>query len=480
MRQGCIIVLDVGKSLAKLTLWSPERRLLERRTRPNTRLSSALYPSLDKDGIAAWLARILTEFARQHDIVAIIPVGHGAAACVMDDSGLCLAPLDYEAEPPAEIVAAYRALRDPFDLTGSPALPHGLNLGLQLFWLSRLMPQAMGRGRILTWPQYWAWLFSSVAASEATSLGCHSDLWLPREGRPSPLAVSRGWAERLAPLRRAGDILGPVTEEWHKRCGLPADCVVLCGLHDSNAALLAARLYPETRDRDCTVLSTGTWFVAMRPGAADTKLTESRDCLVMVDAFGAPVAASRFMGGREAEMLEQGTPIDPAVEAETLLRKAQEAITAGAMALPSFQPGVGPFPHRTGSWIARPSDQASRRAVAGLYLALMADASLSLIGSRERLVIEGRFAGDPVFTRALAALRPGQEIYLSPAEDNVPMGALTLVDGKLPADATLTRVEPLAAPGLEDYAGHWRARAGQSGKNSQQGAWHDSANAGER
>jgi sugar (pentulose or hexulose) kinase len=389
----------------------------------------------------------------------------------LDDTGRCLAPLDYEAEPPAEIAAAYRALRDPFDLTGSPALPCGLNLGLQLFWLERLMPQAMRRGRILLWPQYWAWLLSDVAASEPTSLGCHSDLWLPRQGRPSPLAVSRGWAERLAPLRRAGDVLGPVTEEWRSRCGLPADCMVLCGLHDSNAALLAARLYPETKGADCMVLSTGTWFVAMRPDTADVALAETRDCLVMADAFGAPVAASRFMGGREAEILEQGPPIDPTHEADALLAKAREAIAAGVMALPAFQPGVGPFPDRKGEWSVRPGDQVSRRAVAGLYLALMAEASLSLIGSRERLVIEGRFAGDPVFTRTLAALRPDQAIYLSREEDNVPLGALTLIDGQLAAGAALTRAEPLMAAGLTDYAAAWRARAGQNIKKTQhQGA----------
>lgn len=444
---------------------------MDRRTRPNAHPGSGLYPSLDKDGIGVWLAQTLVDFARQGDIAAIIPVGHGAAACILDDTEHCLAPLDYEAEPPAEILAAYRALRGSFDLTGSPALPCGLNLGLQLFWLERLLPQAMRRGRILPWPQYWAWLLSGVAASEATSLGCHSDLWQPRQGRPSPLALSRGWADRLAPLRRAGDVLGPVTEDWRNRCGLPADCMVLCGLHDSNAALLAARLYPETEGTDCTVLSTGTWFVAMRPGVADAALAENRDCLVMADAFGAPIAASRFMGGREAEMLEQGLPIDPAGESDALLGRAQEAITAGVMALPAFQPGVGPFPERTGNWIARPRDQVSRRAVAGLYLALMADASLSLIGSRERLVIEGRFAGDPVFTRTLAALRPDQAIYLSAEEDNVPLGALTLVDGRLAAGAALTRTQPLAAAGLKDYAAAWRARAGQNTKKTQrQGA----------
>ncbi len=32
----------------------------------------------------------------------------------------------------------------------------------------------------LLYPQFWAWRLSGVMASEVTSLGCHSDLWLPQ------------------------------------------------------------------------------------------------------------------------------------------------------------------------------------------------------------------------------------------------------------------------------------------------------------
>ena len=458
-------MLDVGKTLAKMTLWSPDRRLIDRLTRANERSVGTDYPSLDIGGITAWLESALKNFARQGDIAAIIPVGHGAAACVVDDQGLCLAPLDYEAELPADLRAQYLALRDPFRLTGSPALPAGLNLGAQLFWLEAIAPEALRRGRIVTWPQYWAWLLSGVAASEITSLGCHSDLWLPREAKPSPLAQARGWAQRLAPLRQAHEVLGPVSQDWRERCGLPADCMVLCGLHDSNAALQAARLYDEVGKRDCTILSTGTWFVALRSGAKDidlASLPESRDCLVNVDVAGALIPASRFMGGREAEILEQAesTPIDPTRETSALLRRAGELVRAGVMALPAVQPGVGPFPQNAARWIGRPADdQLGRRAAAGLYLALMSDAALDLIGSRDRLVIEGRFAGDPVFTQALAALRPNQTFYLSSEENNLPFGALSLVDARLPPQAMLMRAPPLAL-NLEAYAKQWRALAG--------------------
>lgn len=463
MRQGCVVVLDVGKTLSKLTIWSADRRLIERRTHRNARASYGGYPALDVKGIGFWLAQTLSAFSRLGEIAAIVPVGHGAAACLVDEDGSCLPSLDYEAEPPDEVRTRYLALRDSFALTGSPSLPASLNLGVQLLWLETIAPDKVLRGRIVTWPQYWAWRLCGVAATEVTSLGCHTDLWMPTEGRPSPMAEARGWAERLAPLRHANDVLGTVTEEWRDRCKLPHDCMVLCGLHDSNAALLAMRGYPEVGGRECTILSTGTWFVAMRSVAAQAKvalasLPESRDCLFNVDVTGGPVPSSRFMGGREAELLEQSVacPVDLRTNKDTLVSIALSLVKDGIFALPSFQKGVGPFPKSAGHWIRRPTDQVGRRAAAGIYLALIANVSLDLIDSAETLVVEGRFVDDSVFTGMLATLRPRQKIYLSDAGNSLPYGALRLIDADLPPQDKLVRVEPLDCD-LASYEAAWRS-----------------------
>jgi len=71
-----------------------------------------------------------------------------------------------------------------------------------------------------------------------------------------------------------------------------------------------------------------------------------------------------------------------------------------------------------------------------------------------RLVIEGRFAGDPVFTRALASLRPKQSIFCSHAADSISFGALGLIDGKLPGHAELLPVPQLNFD-IRDYADQW-------------------------
>ncbi len=94
-----------------MTMWSSDRRLVGRRTRPNSRSLAVGYPSLDVHRITRWLEESLKSFARQRDITTIIPVGHGAAACIVDQDGLCLAPVGYEGELPTDLRMRYLQMR---------------------------------------------------------------------------------------------------------------------------------------------------------------------------------------------------------------------------------------------------------------------------------------------------------------------------------------------------------------------------------
>jgi sugar (pentulose or hexulose) kinase len=463
VNNSCAVVLDIGKTNAKLTLWDETGACLETRVRRNEVVRAEQeYLALDVQGIDGWLAQTLSEFSRRAHIGAIVPVAHGAAAALLSQNRLFAHPMDYEDEPVRDERTEYDSLRDPFRHSGSPSLPQGLNLGFQLFRLERLTGPWPEDLRILPWPQYWAWRLSGVMASEVTSLGCHSDLWRPMERRFSDLAQCRGWANRFPPLRYAGDRLGTVTQEWVSRAGLAEDCVVLCGLHDSNSALVAARGHAEIAAGDATVLSTGTWFVAMRSTAAESApgtqgLAEERDCLINADVHGMPVASARLMGGREAELLS--APDDNAVtehfDAQRQIARLPDLLKSGAAALPSFVSGCGPFPHAVGSWRNRPADPAGLRSVIGLYLALMSDASLSLIESRDQLVIGGRFAEDPIYVGALAALRPQQRVFVSQSQDDVSFGALRLVHPHVSPRSRLTRIEPIRVD-LQAFAEEWR------------------------
>jgi len=466
MTERAALVLDVGKTLSKLTLWSPRGQLLERRVRPNERVETDTgYRGLDALGIEGWLAGALGDCARIAEVGAIISVAHGAAAALLGEEGLLQAPLDYEQAIPDAVRRAYDAQREPFALTGSPALPNGLNLGAQLHYLETAQGRRLTQSvSIVPWAQYWSWVLCGVASADLTNLGCHTDLWYPLSGTHSKLSIERGWAARMAPLTPSGAALGRLSPRWVERTGLEADVRVHCGLHDSNAALLADRAHHEIAGHDATVLSTGTWFVAMRTPSTPpdiASLPATRDCLVNVDAFGKPVPSARFMGGREIDILGAGQRVDASEHQPGLLRSVASVLAGGTMALPTFTPGSGPYAESPGRWIGTPGNEAERLAAVCLYAALVADESLELIGARDRLLVEGRFAQCEVFTRALAALRPRTAVYVAHSESDASFGALRLLRPDISPPSSLTRVEPLHED-LREYRQRWRQQARQA------------------
>jgi sugar (pentulose or hexulose) kinase len=455
-----IIVLDVGKTMAKLTLWDESGMLIERATRSNARAVHAGCAVLDVVGIEDWMAATLTDFARRADVGAIIPVAHGAAAAIIRDGRLVAPPIDYEAPVSAEVRDAYNVVRPLFSETGSPALPDGLNLGVQLYQQAALIT---GDAQILMWPQYWAWRLSGVAATEVSSLGTHTDLWCPSEGRVSSMVRAMGWAEHIPPVRKAGDVLGVITADWASRTGLPLETRIHCGVHDSNAALVAARGFAEIVAGEATVLSTGTWFIAMRTPDVPVSVNDvpqDRDCLANVDVEGQMIPSARWMGGREIETQIgiDTRQVDIRPDQPALLAAVAGVVAAGAMLLPGFAPGCGPFPDRTGAWIDAPQDWFARRAAVCLYAAMMTNVSLDLIGGRRAILIEGRFAEADVFVRALASLRPDDAIYVANAHNDVSFGALRLIDSGLKPAGGLVRVAPLDTD-LTEYRARWTGRA---------------------
>lgn len=443
-------------------MWSRNGRLLDRQTHSNEARTVDGIRRLDTTGIGEWLVEAIARY-RGHPVDTLIPTGHGAGVAAIVDGALAFAPLDYEQTIPADIMTAYRAERDPFAITGSPALPDGLNMGSQLFWLDRLYPEAMASATLVPWAQYWAWFLTGIAKSEMTSLACHTDLWFPGENRFSPMAKRLGWAERFAPLAHAADPIGRVKPDIAAVAGLPAAAKVLAGIHDSNAALLSASASKEIARREATILSTGTWFIAMRlaeDGSSTGALSEHRDGLINVDANGRCIPSARFMGGREIEVAlgSDADRIDIADDQAALISAAAGVVAEGAMLLPTFANGCGPFPDGQSRWIEQPADRQARRAAVALYAALVTDASLDLVGTSERLVIEGRFANCDLFVRALASLRPGTDVFAAGEENDVSFGALRLINPHLTPAGQLKAVEPLGFD-LTFYRAIWRVEA---------------------
>lgn len=446
-----VAVLDVGKTNVKAALFDRAGSLLAEFGMPNRVLAGGPYPHADVEAIWDFALTALRALNDRTPIGALVVTTHGASGALVDEAGLVLPVMDYEWEGPAAL-DGYAGERPPFEETFSPPMPVGLNLGRQLAWQQDRQPEAFARARhVLTYPQYWTWRFSGVACSEVTSLGCHTDLWVPFSARFSSLVEARGWAPLMPPLRAAHDVVGTIAPAVASATGLAPDVVVHAGIHDSNASLL-----PHLADTPApfTVVSTGTWAILMAVGAPLAALDPAADMLVNVAASGAPIPTARFMGGREyAAIAGDGAPMP-------VLRDVAAVVQAGTFAVPCFAPQGGPYARHTGRIVGpAPAEPADRAALATIYAALMTDDLLDRLGaSAGPLIVEGRFASNAIYGAVLAALRPDQPVLAAPDTAGTALGASLLASWPAPPHvASRHPVEPARIPGLHDYRARWRA-----------------------
>lgn len=451
------VVLDIGKTNAKLTLIDAAGKTLAEVRTPNTVKRDGPYPHHDTERLWGWMLGQLRELSALAHIRAIVPVTHGATAALVDDAGLVLPVPDYEHVPgDASDAARYDALRPGFDESGSPQLPAGLNLGRQLDWLQAGYPSEFARARhVLMYPQYWAWRLCGVAASEVTSLGCHTDLWRPRERAWSSLVERHGWQALFPPQREAWARLGALRADVAADTGLPADCEIACGIHDSNASLLR-HLLTLQQSGPCTVLSTGTWVIAAALGSATRPLVEAQDMLANCNVFGDAVPCMRFMGGREFAALAGGQPAGFGREV------LEKLIGQRTLALPCFAETGGPFAGLAGRIDGpAPATPAEEAALATLYVVLMTDHCLAALGADAPVVVEGAFTANPWFGALLAGLRDGREVIVSDDASGTTCGGWLLSQWggeiAMPREAA---VAALDLPGWRAYRDAWQAQAG--------------------
>lgn len=445
-----VTVIDIGKTNAKVALvdlaTSSEVAL---RTVANEPVRQGQYPHHDVERLWAFILGSLAEIDREQRIDAISITTHGATGVLVDASGeLALPVLDYEFDGPDALARDYDTIRPAFSETGTPRLPAGLNLGAQLFWQQKRFPADFARtAAMLMYPQYWALRLTGVAASEVTSLGCHTDLWNPWKADFSSLVDRLQWRRLMAPVRQAKDRLGPILPALARQTGLDPQTPVFCGLHDSNASLLPHLLSSKP---PFSVVSTGTWVVSMAVGGSKVRLDPARDTLVNVNALGDPVPSARFMGGREFSLLTEGQSENWTEDdvATVLARKTS--------LLPSTQQGSGPFPHRTASWFNADGMSAGQRFVAiSFYLALMTATCLDLIGAEGSTIVEGPFARNRLFTRMLAAAT-ARAVTASEAATGTSIGVALLASDGAAAKNHGERTEPPADPAWLDYVRAWR------------------------
>lgn len=452
MSHPLIGILDVGKTHAKFIAADADSgRIVAQHELATRSLDGPVIRALDVVGIERWLRATLVAFADKAAIESLVPVAHGAAAVLLDsESQVCFAP-DYEDHAFELVAESYRTQRDPFSETFSPFLPLGLNLGRQLYFLESRQTGPFERIQsCLLYPQYWASRLCGEKASEVTSLGCHSDLWRPREARPSRLAERRDWSRLLPALRGASETLGRVSAEVVRATGLDPLCRVQCGIHDSNASYLSHRIGRPVAE-PFAVVSSGTWVIVMAHGSDLSRLRESDDMLANVDALGEAVPTARFMGGRDYEAIvsSSGAPAVPTHDGwvSVLRRRAFALPPARAAAAGSgFEGRLIRAEGLHGEELA---------ALATAYLALRTDRRLSELGATGDILVDGPLSTNRLFLELLANLRPECPIRWCEGRSGVVRAGLFLA-GKQPRAPEYSR-GALADPGPDflAYKSEW-------------------------
>jgi sugar (pentulose or hexulose) kinase len=173
------------------------------------------------------------------------------------------------------------------------------------------------------------------------------------------------------------------------------------------------------------VLSTGTWMIGFNRGLDPAQLDPVRAMVLNIDVDGENAPSTLTMTGREYDLIRREHLADDA----EVLAAIPKLSARRTLALPSFVGDDGLFPGagRRGRIIgAAPQNAAEWQALATLYAAFTASYCLDLLASTGHIIIDGGFAANVPFARALATLRPDQRVSASQSRDGTALGAALL------------------------------------------------------
>src|SRR5437868_13357716 len=126
---GTTLVLDVGKSNAKLALIDGRGGVLRSSSVANVSEASDEFGvlALGVERLASWLRQAVPPLLQGVVPDRIVATTHGAAFCALGTDGLVLPPIDYEWDGYGDTTAAFDASLANFGHHGTPLLGQGLN-----------------------------------------------------------------------------------------------------------------------------------------------------------------------------------------------------------------------------------------------------------------------------------------------------------------------------------------------------------------
>ena len=292
------VILDIGKTHIKIILFDTInfKELVTYQTK-NKILDTTPYPHFDLEFMKSFIITSLKKISKEFPVDTIFTSTHGACLVLLGKDKLILPVLDYEHDGPDEVRSEYDKTRLPFHLSGTPAMPAGLNLGAQIYWLNKGFPDEFAKvDTILFWPQYWSYWLCGVVASEISYASSHSDLWNINENKFIDLKNYEISPKVNFPnIKPASEILGPIKKNLAQEMGLSEDVMIYCGGHDSSLTLASAYLKFEL---PVTVISTGTWITVFSIGKKSINIKEQKGVMISCDCFRNKIPNFRFPGGK--------------------------------------------------------------------------------------------------------------------------------------------------------------------------------------
>ncbi|MDX9860082.1 MAG: FGGY family carbohydrate kinase [Rhodospirillales bacterium] len=448
-----VAVLDVGKTNKKISLYDREWRVVGEERTSFAQKDFQGVEVEDTEGLLAWFRVALKKLAKDHTVRAIAITAHGATLTLLDAEGKLAFPVVSYTWPGGAVIQDefYETFGDPVSLhrqTGTPDIGF-VNMAKVLYYTKTRMPEVWARcARGLFYGPYLAYELSGGMGLEPTFPGNHTYLWDFHRGDWSDVAIKLG-ADKLfgLPMAPPWDVIGNVKPDVAEECGVPADCKMTLGIHDSNANFLPylAKGYSEF-----LLISSGTWGVLMRP--ADSANLSDEEIAAKVffnqDVLARPVRTSLLTLGMDYDAFRAGTELKDQSTPDDVRKVVNERklfVVPGAIPEATAFPGS---PARVVNGDSEVTLEALRRDGGTPFTGLGQDyyAALALglaIATKKMLgycrvtpgtvvFIEGGFAKNSAYCSALAALCPEQRFCLTAMKEGTAFGAA--ITGWMAAD----------------------------------------------
>ena len=421
-KKSVVAILDVGKTNKKLLLFDEAYNLVyEKSERMEETVDEDGFPCEDLASLASSVVEMIGSSLKIEgfDVKAINFTAYGASFVYVDGDGKTLTPLYNYLKPyPQDIQHQFYAQyggEKPFSrCTASPVLG-SLNSGMQVLRIKREQPEIFSRTAFaLHLPQYLSYLFTDLAVTDITSIGCHTNLWDFTKKTYHDWVQNEGIADVLAPIISSTHVEKINIDGHALSCGI--------GLHDSSSALIP---YLICFKNPFVLVSTGTWSISLNPfdhvPLKDEEL--EKDCLCYLQYTGKPVKASRLFLGNAHEKGAERIAAHYALPADfyKAIRFDQELASLAkerllAKACPGFE-------------AVDLMEVESPDLAYNILIAVLVEKQIESINlvlkhqDAESIFVDGGFSKNHVFMRMLASHYHNKKVYAAEVAQATALGA---------------------------------------------------------